>query len=86
MRQVMGTGKPSDFAGRKYPQNRELTGEMAVRRREGSVITSNNIWDDSDETRTIPATIQLSLGHKSIQHTVRYTELASTRFKSLFWD
>ena len=28
-------------------------------------------------------TIQAYLGHKSIQHTVRYTELAPTRFKSL---
>jgi hypothetical protein len=26
------------------------------------------------------------LGHKSIQHTVRYTELTPTRFKSLFRD
>jgi hypothetical protein len=26
------------------------------------------------------------LDHKSIQHTVRYTELAPTRFKSLFGD
>ena len=26
------------------------------------------------------------LGHKSIQHTVRYTELAPTRFESLFRD
>jgi type 1 fimbriae regulatory protein FimB/type 1 fimbriae regulatory protein FimE len=31
-------------------------------------------------------TIQTYLGHKSIQHTVRYTELAPTRFKSLFRD
>ena len=31
-------------------------------------------------------TIQGYLGHKSIQHTVRYTELSSTRFKSLFRD
>jgi site-specific recombinase XerD len=31
-------------------------------------------------------TIQSYLGHKSIQHTVRYTELAPTRFKSLFRD
>jgi type 1 fimbriae regulatory protein FimB/type 1 fimbriae regulatory protein FimE len=29
---------------------------------------------------------QAYLGHKSIQHTVRYTELAPTRFKSLFRD
>ncbi len=28
--------------------------------------------------------IQLYLGHKNIQHTVRYTELASGRFKD-FW-
>lgn len=31
-------------------------------------------------------TIQSYLGHKSIQHTVRYTDLASGRFKSLFRD
>jgi type 1 fimbriae regulatory protein FimB len=31
-------------------------------------------------------TIQSYLGHKSIQHTVRYTELAPTRFKNLFRD
>jgi site-specific recombinase XerD len=28
--------------------------------------------------------LQAYLGHKSIQHTVRYTELAPTRFKG-FW-
>jgi site-specific recombinase XerD len=38
--------------------------------------------NDGVDTRTI----QAHLGHKSIQHTVRYTELAPTRFKSLFWD
>jgi site-specific recombinase XerD len=31
-------------------------------------------------------TIQSYLGHKSIQHTVRYTELAPTRFKGLWRD
>jgi type 1 fimbriae regulatory protein FimB/type 1 fimbriae regulatory protein FimE len=31
-------------------------------------------------------TIQSYLGHKSIQHTVRYTELAPTRFKGLWHD
>ncbi|WP_264299948.1 tyrosine-type recombinase/integrase [Nostoc sp. MG11] len=30
-------------------------------------------------------TIQSYLGHKNIQHTVRYTELASTKFHGL-WD
>ena len=38
--------------------------------------------NDGVDTRTI----QGYLGHRSIQHTVRYTELAPTRFKSLFRD
>jgi type 1 fimbriae regulatory protein FimB/type 1 fimbriae regulatory protein FimE len=38
--------------------------------------------NDGVDTRTI----QAYLGHKSIQHTVRYTELSQTRFKSLFRD
>ena len=38
--------------------------------------------NDGVDTRTI----QAYLGHKSIQHTVRYTELSPTRFKSLFQD
>ena len=38
--------------------------------------------NDGVDTRTI----QSCLGHKSIQHTVRYTELAPTRFRSLFRD
>ena len=38
--------------------------------------------NDGVDTRII----QSYLGHMSIQHTVRYTELAPTRFKSLFRD
>ena len=38
--------------------------------------------NDGIDTRTI----QAYLGHKSIQDTVRYAELAPTRFKSLFRD
>jgi site-specific recombinase XerD len=38
--------------------------------------------NDGVDTRTI----QGYLGHKSIHHTVRYTELSPTRFKSLFRD
>jgi type 1 fimbriae regulatory protein FimB/type 1 fimbriae regulatory protein FimE len=38
--------------------------------------------NDGVDTRTI----QGFLGHKSIQHTVRYTELAPTRFKGLWRD
>ena len=36
--------------------------------------------NDGVDTRTL----QAYLGHKNIQHTVRYTELAPTRFKD-FW-
>ena len=38
--------------------------------------------NDGVDTRTI----QGYLGHRSIQHTVRYTELAPTRFRHLFRD
>jgi type 1 fimbriae regulatory protein FimB/type 1 fimbriae regulatory protein FimE len=38
--------------------------------------------NDGVDTRII----QGNLGRKSIQRTVRYTELATTRFKSLFRD
>ena len=37
--------------------------------------------NDGHDTRAI----QHYLGHKNIQHTVRYTELSSDRFKE-FWD
>ena len=43
---------------------------------------SFKLANDGVDTRTI----QAYLGHKSIQHTVRYSELAPTRFKSLFRD
>ena len=36
--------------------------------------------NDGHDTRSL----QAYLGHKNIQHTVRYTELAPTRFKN-FW-
>lgn len=38
--------------------------------------------NDGEDTRAI----QLYLGHRNIQHTVRYTELAPTRFKTFFRD
>ena len=38
--------------------------------------------NDGQDTRAI----QLYLGHKNIQHTVRYTELSPTRFKDFLRD
>jgi site-specific recombinase XerD len=42
--------------------------------------TGYKLANDGHDTRPI----QQYLGHKNIQHTVRYTELASTRFRD-FW-
>ena len=43
--------------------------------------TGYKLANDGHDTRAI----QQYLGHKNIQHTVRYTELASTRFQG-FWN
>ena len=43
--------------------------------------TGFKLANDGQDTRAI----QHYLGHRSIQHTVRYTELAPSRFKD-FWD
>ena len=43
--------------------------------------TGFKLANDGQDTRAI----QHYLGHKNIQHTVRYTELSSDRFKE-FWD
>jgi len=44
--------------------------------------TGYKLANDGHDTRAI----QLYLGHKNIQHTVRYTELAASRFKDLWKD
>ena len=44
--------------------------------------TGFKLANDGHDTRAI----QLYLGHKNIQHTVRYTELASGRFKHFWTD
>ena len=43
--------------------------------------TGYKLANDGHDTRSI----QHYLGHRNIQHTVRYTELAPTRFKD-FWN
>jgi type 1 fimbriae regulatory protein FimB/type 1 fimbriae regulatory protein FimE len=42
--------------------------------------SSRSLANDGHDTRSL----QHYLGHKNIQHTVRYTELAADRFKD-FW-
>jgi len=44
--------------------------------------TGYKLANDGHDTRAI----QLYLGHKNIQHTVRYTELAAGRFKDFWTD
>lgn len=44
--------------------------------------TGFKLANDGVDTRTL----QAYLGHRNIQHTVRYTELSSTRFKNLWND
>ena len=39
----------------------------------------------SSEARPARIRLQAYLGHKNIQHTVRYTELSPTRFKNFWW-
>jgi hypothetical protein len=45
----------------------------------GSVLLAAELWKRVADNRAGPW-----LGHKNIQHTVRYTELAPDRFKD-FW-
>ena len=44
------------------------------------MLTGFKLANDGRDTRSI----QHYLGHKNIQHTVRYTEIAANRFKD-FW-
>ncbi len=44
--------------------------------------TGFKLANDGHDTRAI----QLYLGHRNIQHTVRYTELAPGRFKDFWTD
>jgi site-specific recombinase XerD len=58
-------------------QNREIAIWQPLAARDGCAYALANAGHD---TRAL----QAWLGHKNIQHTVRYTELAPDRFKD-FW-
>ena len=51
-----------------------------VNRRPGTDMLRHSLANQGVDTRSL----QHYLGHKNIQHTVRYTELAPDRFKN-FW-
>ena len=84
---VLTSERGTPFTKRGFQAMVERAGEAAGFRYEihprvlrhacGFKLANNSV-----DTRTI----QAYLGHKSIQQTVRYTELAPTRFKSLFRD
>jgi type 1 fimbriae regulatory protein FimB/type 1 fimbriae regulatory protein FimE len=70
-------GTPSASAIRALRSDSELNQKIAV----GPLRRPNReLRSREHDTRSI----QDYLGHKNIQHTVRYTELPPTRFKT-FW-
>jgi type 1 fimbriae regulatory protein FimB/type 1 fimbriae regulatory protein FimE len=82
-----GYGSNAAYRSREHLTEREI--ERLIE------AAKDNRWGHRDATMVLLAfrhglrrtrTIQSYLGHKSIQHTVRYTELAPTRFRSLFRD
>jgi integrase len=81
-------GKPSTHpirgdemrALRKLKREAPKSPFVFVSERGGPFTTDSFNWLDGHDTRSI----QDYLGHKNIQHTVRYTELSPTRFKD-FW-
>ena len=74
----------SSFGGKAGNQNisTRWSGNMKIHPHMLRHSCGYKLANDGVDTRTM----QAYLGHKSIQHTVRYTELAPTRFKSLFRD
>jgi type 1 fimbriae regulatory protein FimB/type 1 fimbriae regulatory protein FimE len=56
--------------------------EFAVHPHTRRHSTGFYLADTNQHTRAI----QMYLGHRNIQHTVRYTELASARFKDFWTD
>jgi hypothetical protein len=64
-----------------------LVERLKRRTRDPDVLTLCEYVHGTDVHGTIPhdtRALQAWLGHKNIQHTVRYTELSSGRFKD-FW-
>jgi integrase len=49
-----------------------------------SAHAAPRLWLRSGQRRSRHPPLQAYLGHKNIQHTVRYSELAADRFKN-FW-
>ena len=86
-RRTIQPGRMYRRAAPRFASLRGEVGELEVgpEFRGGVAFTSFRIFYDGNiipchDTRAL----QAYLGHRSIQHTVRYTELSSDRFKD-FW-
>jgi site-specific recombinase XerD len=59
--------------------------QLTLRRSDSKRKVSGRVHGSAERHHLMhPEALQAYLGHKNIQHTVRYTELAPTRFKD-FW-
>jgi len=70
--------RPAELVDLRWDQIEFASGALHVRRVKQGTPSTHPIL--GDETRAL----QAYLGHRNIQHTVRYTELSPTRFKD-FW-
>ena len=77
-----GPGPPPRYFQKNYRKSRRKA-ELGLATHPHMLrhSTGFKLANDGRDTRSI----QHYLGHKNIQHTVRYTEIASVKFKE-FWD
>jgi hypothetical protein len=80
LRLVSPTNENRTVTPRRRPNAELRTREHLTEREVERLIEAAKANRHGHRTRAL----QAYLGHKSIQHTVRYTELAPTRFKG-FW-
>ena len=73
--------RASELCDLQWSQVELTTGRLQVRRAKNGSPSVHPM--QGDEIRALRA-LQAWLGHRNIQHTVRYTELAPDRFKN-FW-
>ena len=75
-------GQSASLALRQNPQHG--TGSLRILKSMASVAEIKAPVSSSSPTMVTTQALQHYLGHKNIQHTVRYTDMAPDRFKD-FW-